>query len=70
MTKPFAKLDGVLEDCVSDMDALYARCFEAAPNYGVPVEDWRAMLRAAVEKYLVDHENGNAPSAPEVRAFL
>ncbi|MBD0372155.1 MAG: hypothetical protein ICV60_15040 [Pyrinomonadaceae bacterium] len=70
MTKPFAKLDGVLEDCVADMDALYARCFEAAPNYGVPVEDWRVALRGAVEKYLVDHENGNAPTASEVRAFL
>lgn len=70
MTKPFAKLDGVLEDCVSDMDALYARSFEAAPNYGVPLEDWRAVLRGAVEKYLVDHENGNAPTATEVRTFL
>jgi RNA polymerase sigma-70 factor len=70
MTKPFAKLEGVLEDCASDMDALYARCFEAAPNYGVPQEDWRMVLRGAVEKYLVDQQNGSAPSADEVRAFL
>ncbi|HEY0324331.1 MAG TPA: sigma-70 family RNA polymerase sigma factor [Pyrinomonadaceae bacterium] len=68
--KPFAKLEGVLEDCVPDMDALYARSVEAAPNYGVSQEDWRLVLRGAVEKYLVDQQNGNAPTATEVRDFL
>lgn len=70
MTKPFAKLDGVLQDCQPEMDALYARLFEAAPNYGISPEDWRAALRVAVEKYLVDPTNGNAPTPSEVRDFL
>ena len=67
---PFAKLEGVLEDCVADMDALYARLHEAAPNYGVSPEDFRAVLRGAVEKYLVDHENDHLPSPARVREFL
>jgi RNA polymerase sigma-70 factor len=68
--KPFAKLEDVLQDCVPEMDALYARVYEAAPNYGVSQEDWRTALRGAVEKYLVDQQNGNSPSASEVRDFL
>lgn len=70
MTQPFAKLDGVLQDCQPDMDALYARSVEVAPNYGVSLEDWRASLRGAIEKYLVDQANGNAPSIIQVREFL
>lgn len=52
------------------MDALYARHVEAAPNYGVSAEDFRAALRMAVDKYLVDHSNGTTPSAEQVRQFL
>lgn len=70
MTQPFAKLDGVLQDCQPDMDALYARLSEAAPNYGISREDWRAALRGAIEKYLVDQTNGHVPSAAQVRDFL
>ncbi len=66
----FAKLEGVLQDCVADMDALYARLHEAAPNYGVSPEDFRAALRGAVEKYLVDQENGHLPTSSRVREFL
>lgn len=52
------------------MNALHARCTEATPNYDVSLEDFKAALRMAVDKYLVDHPSGAAPSAGEVRQFL
>ena len=52
------------------MNAIYARCTEAAPNYGVSVEAFRAGLRMAADKYLVDHLSGAAPTADGVRQFL
>lgn len=52
------------------MNALYARCTEAAPNYGVSAEDFRTALRMAADKYLVDQVSGAAPTADEVRQFL
>lgn len=52
------------------MDALYARCDEATPNYGVSAEDFRAALRMAADKYLVDHSNGSSPSAEQIRQFF
>jgi RNA polymerase sigma-70 factor len=69
-TPPLAKLEVSLGDCAADINALYARCREAAPNYGVTPEDFSAALRAGVDKYLIDHVNGHAPSADEVRTFL
>jgi RNA polymerase sigma-70 factor len=67
---PLAKLEVALSDCASDINALYARCREAAPNYGVSELDFSAALRTAVDKYLIDHVNGHAPTADEVRQFL
>jgi RNA polymerase sigma-70 factor len=52
------------------MDALHARCAEAAPNYGITPEDFRAALRMAVDKYLVDHSGGMFPNADQIRQFL
>lgn len=52
------------------MNALHARCTEATPNYDVSLEDFKAALGMAVNKYLVDHSNGSTPSAGEVRQFL
>ncbi|HYY59630.1 MAG TPA: sigma-70 family RNA polymerase sigma factor [Pyrinomonadaceae bacterium] len=67
---PLAKLEVALGDCSAEVNALYARCREAAPNYSVSPEDFLAALRAAVDKYLIDHVNGRAPSADQVRQFL
>lgn len=66
----FAKLEGALLDCAADIDALYARCNEAAPNYGILPEDFRLAVRGAIDKYLVDHANGSAPSPDQIRQFL
>jgi RNA polymerase sigma-70 factor len=66
----FAKLEGALLECAADIDALYARCNEAAPNYDISPEDFRVAIKGAIDKYLVDHANGNAPSADQIRQFL
>jgi RNA polymerase sigma-70 factor len=64
------KYELALSDCTDEMNAIYARCTEVAPNYGVSVEDFRAALRMAADKYLVDHLSGASPTADEVRQFL
>lgn len=70
MTMPMPKPESAIDECVSDMDALYARCVENTPNYGIQPDDFRATLRGAVEKYLVNREDGITPTAEEVRQFL
>jgi RNA polymerase sigma-70 factor (ECF subfamily) len=52
------------------MDALFARCNEAAPNYGITPEVFRSALRVAIEKYLVAPEEGIIPSADQIRQFI
>lgn len=52
------------------MTALFARCAEAAPNFGITVEEFGAALRGAIDKYLVDGENNIAPSPDQIREFL
>lgn len=52
------------------MNELYARCTEATPNYGVSCAEFKAALRMAVDKYLVDHSSETIPSADQVREFL
>lgn len=69
-TVPLAKLSVALGDCAPDVNALYARCREAAPNYGVSAEAFSSALGGAVAKYLFDNVNGQAPSADQVRQFL
>jgi RNA polymerase sigma-70 factor len=69
-TQFLTKLEGALTDCAADIDALYARCSETAPNYGVSEADFREAVRGAVDKYLVDHAAGSAPSADAIRQFL
>lgn len=64
------KLEGALTECAAEIDALYARCAEVAPNYGITPEIFRAAIRAAVDKYLVDHQNGHAPTPDQVRQFI
>lgn len=70
MTMPIPKLESALEECTADMDALYAQCVANAPNYGIQADEFKTTLRGAVEKYLVDRENGITPTAEEVRKFL
>jgi RNA polymerase sigma-70 factor (ECF subfamily) len=64
------KLEGVITECAGDIDALHARCADAAPNYGISSEAFRLAIRVAIDKYLVDQENGNTPTPVEVREFI
>lgn len=52
------------------MEAIYIRCAEAAPNYGISLEDFSVALRVTVDKYLVDQNSHAAPSADQIRQFL
>lgn len=69
VTSP-AKLESVLSDCSADIEALYARCAEAAPAYGVSLADFTAAVMMAINKYLIDPTNASALSADKVREFL
>jgi RNA polymerase sigma-70 factor (ECF subfamily) len=64
------KLEGAIAECAADIDALYARCAEGAPNYGITPETFHASIRTAIDKYLVDQQNGNAPTPEQIRQFI
>ena len=64
------QLEGAINECAADIDALYARCAEGAPNYGITSEHFHASIRTAIDKYLVDHQNGNAPTPEQIRQFI
>lgn len=49
------KFESALAECAADIGALYARCAEAAPNYGVAPEDFSAAVCAGARKYLAPH---------------
>lgn len=69
-TEPLTQLDRAINECAADIGALYARCAEAAPNYDISAEEFSAAVRTAIDKYLVDHSNGNAPAPESIRQFL
>jgi RNA polymerase sigma-70 factor len=65
------QLEGAITECAADIDALHARCAGLAPNYEINTETFRAAMRAAIDKYLVDHEQqGNAPTPAQIRQFI
>jgi RNA polymerase sigma-70 factor len=47
-----SELERAVQNCAAEIDALYARCAQAAPNYDVPREDFRGAIEAAAQKYL------------------
>ncbi|HEV2765533.1 MAG TPA: hypothetical protein VGV38_21295 [Pyrinomonadaceae bacterium] len=70
-------LERAFKECAPDLDALYARCAEAAPNYGVSRESFEAAVRAGANKYLltatqtspdtpVSPDGAPPPAAPKV----
>ncbi|HEY0003723.1 MAG TPA: hypothetical protein VGB17_02845 [Pyrinomonadaceae bacterium] len=70
-TQSPAKLEGVLSACAAELNAIYARCAEAAPNYGLACEEFKEAVKHAVEKYLFGPaENGSWPTIEAVRQFL
>ncbi|HVF49677.1 MAG TPA: hypothetical protein VNA19_06300 [Pyrinomonadaceae bacterium] len=50
------------EECAAEIDALFARCCEAAPNYGVAREAFVASLQMGANKYLVAHQGDERAS--------
>lgn len=64
------QLEGAISECAADIDALYSRCAQAAPNYELTPEIFRASITGAIEKYLVDQQNGTTPSPAEIRQFI
>lgn len=56
-------------ECAPEIDALYARCAQTAPNYGVTRDEFLAAIRTAADKYLVSATD-QAPSAADLRPFL
>lgn len=71
MTASFIiQLEGAISECAADIDALYARCAESAPNYDITDELFRVSVRTAIDKYLVDHQNGDAPTPDQIRQFI
>ena len=64
------QLEDAITVCTADVAALYARCTESAPNYGITSETFQAAIRAAIDKYLVNEENANAPTPDEIRQFI
>ena len=61
-------LERAVDECSSDIEALYGRCSEAAPNYGVSLSDFTTAIRAAVSKYLGQEDE--APDVETVRSFI
>ena len=64
------ELEGAIDECAADIDAIYARCAESAPGYDISSETFRAAVRTAIEKYLVNHEHGHVPTPAQIRQFI
>lgn len=64
------KLEGVITECAADIDALHARCREAAPNYDISEDTFRVAIRTAIDKYLINQEQEDVPTPDEVRQFI
>lgn len=69
-TQPLTQLDRAIDECAAEISALYARCTEAAPNYGISLEEFTAAMRTAIDKYLVDHNDDNSPAPEAIRPFI
>lgn len=54
-----AELERALQDCASDIEALYSRCAQNAPAYGVPREEFFAAVTATAQKYLASYVENN-----------
>ena len=59
----------ILNDCADLVAALYERCVENAPNFGVEFETFQNTLAKAARKYLFTPEAA-PPTNDEIRQFL
>jgi len=54
-----------------DLDAIYARCAEAYPEFDLSREEFKEAVIGAVDKYLVGFaKEGEIPTAQEIRKFI
>jgi RNA polymerase sigma-70 factor len=70
INNPLDNSNDVLSGCTAEVAALHHRCLTGTPNYGVELPLFESILRAAVEKYLVDASCGRFPNTEDVRQFL
>jgi RNA polymerase sigma-70 factor len=55
----------------ADLDAIYARCAEAYPDFDLSQDDFKRAVIGAVDKYLVGFaKEGETPTAQEIRKFI
>jgi len=60
-----------LTACAPDVQAIYADCERAHPEFGLTSDDFREAVIGAVHKYLIRFaKSGGAPSAEEIRQFI
>ena len=60
-----------LAKCAAEVEAIYAQCASAHPNFGVTKEDLAVALAAAVEKFANCSEGaGRRQSARKLRSFI
>jgi RNA polymerase sigma-70 factor len=66
-----AKSSEIIAGCSDQLDAIYGRCAEAHPDFGVTRADFGAAVTGAVEKYVVGFGSPDRPqSAREIRNFI
>lgn len=58
-----------LAGCSATIEALYARCSENAPNYGVSLEEFSRTLQRAARKYLFNAE-AETPAKADIEQFF
>ncbi|MEJ7712116.1 MAG: hypothetical protein WKF84_20210 [Pyrinomonadaceae bacterium] len=66
---PVTQVEALFAACASDLDALHEKSASAAPNYKVTREEFMAVLKAAVEKYLISR-SANTTTATDVLQLI
>ena len=60
-----------LSACASDLDAIFARCAETHPDFGLALADFREAVIGAANKYLIGcGRAGRVPTVSELRRFF
>jgi RNA polymerase sigma-70 factor len=66
-----AELVRNLSECASELEAIFSRCAESYPDFGVSLLDFREAVMGAANKYLIGSARvGRAPSISELRRFV
>lgn len=72
MTNPSAaKSSEIAAGCADQIDAIYRRCAEAHPDFGVASADFSTAIAGAIEKYVVGLSQADQKQSPrDVRQFI